>query len=143
MHTLCLDFGNSRFKAAVFNNDQFIETIDLLDDTISHLKTIIDAYKPEKTILSSVVHHDTDIENLLIQHTKFHKVSNETILNFKLATGKPETTGVDRLALAAAAVHLFPKKNNRCVQARKINTFISSTSWCRHRKLTYSAYQVS
>jgi len=123
MHTLCLDFGNSRFKAAVFNNDQFIETIDLLDDTISHLKTIIDAYKPEKSILSSVVHHDADIESLLIQHTKFHKISNETILNFKLATGKPETTGVDRLALAAAAVHLFPKKNNLIISVGTCITY--------------------
>ena len=112
MKTVCLDLGNTRMKAALFENGELLESHVLESDGVEMLKEIIENHQPEKSILSSVVHHDVDIENLLIQHTKFHKISNQTILNFKLATGKPETTGVDRLALAAAAVHLFPKKNN-------------------------------
>ena len=39
-------------------------------------------------------------------------MSHLTQLNFTSPVGKPETIGADRLALAAAAVHFYPKKNN-------------------------------
>ena len=110
--TLCFDFGNTRLKCGVFENDAFSETILLPDAEIKTIEKIVNQYRPEKTILSSVIHHNDQIEKLLAERTKFHKLSHKTRVNFSVAVGKPESIGSDRLALAAAAVHFFPERNN-------------------------------
>ena len=56
------------------------------------------------------------------------KLSSESKLPFTIPVGKPETVGTDRLAIAAAAVALFPKNNNlvialgTCITFNFINT---------------------
>ncbi|MFZ4770750.1 MAG: type III pantothenate kinase [Ferruginibacter sp.] len=72
----------------------------------------MDQFKPERTILSSVVNHNESIENLLAQNSHFHKISQFTEINFTTPVGKPETIGADRLALMSAAVHFYPGKNS-------------------------------
>jgi type III pantothenate kinase len=112
MKTLCLDFGNTRLKAAVFTDDIFTIEIILPNDEIATIEKLLADYQPNHSILSSVINHNPDIENLLAQKTIFHKLSHLTKINFTTPVGKPETIGADRLALAAAAVHFYPKKNN-------------------------------
>jgi type III pantothenate kinase len=112
MYTLCLDFGNTRLKAALFADGALKEVFVLRADVLAHLAELLEQYKPEQSILSSVVHHDEAVETLLQQQTAFHKLSNLSRLPFTIPVGKPETVGADRLAIAAAAVHLFPKSNN-------------------------------
>jgi type III pantothenate kinase len=112
MKTLCLDFGNTRLKVAVFNNDTFTEEIVLPNDEMFTIERLITVHQPQKTILSSVINHNSSIENFLAAKTKFHKISHLTKANFTTAVGKPETIGADRLALSAAAVHFYPNKNN-------------------------------
>ncbi|MBS1732321.1 MAG: type III pantothenate kinase [Bacteroidetes bacterium] len=112
MKTLCLDFGNTRQKAAIFEGDQLIDESVLPDHSIDTVSAIIHLHKPMKAILSSVINHDPAIETLLSEKTIFHKLSHKTRLNFTTPVGKPETIGADRLALAAAAVHFYPGKNN-------------------------------
>lgn len=122
MTTLCLDFGNTRLKAAVFVQDEIKEVI-LLRDQAEHLQEIIAAYKPQASILSSVIDHDPATEALLSCHTRFHKLSNTSKLPFTIPVGKPETMGADRLAIAASAVFLFPGKNNVAVGLGTCITF--------------------
>jgi len=110
--TLCLDFGNTRLKAAIFDAADFKEEIFLADDSIASIEVLLNKYKPGKSILSSVINHNEAIETLLATKTLFHKLSSKTKLNFTIAVNKPETIGADRLALIAAAVHFFPGKNN-------------------------------
>ena len=112
MTTLCFDFGNTRRKAAVFINDVMSETVYLENDEIETLELIMEKYKPERTILSSVINHNAAIEKFLSQKSTFHKLSTATKINFTTPVGKPETIGADRLALIAAAVHFYPAKNN-------------------------------
>lgn len=112
MTTLCLDFGNTRLKAALFFNEELREVIAINDDPLMGLKNLIEGYQPQASILSSVINHDAAIENLLKERTHFHKLSNLSRLPFTIPVGKPETVGADRLAIAAAAVHLFPHQNN-------------------------------
>ena len=112
MTTICLDFGNTRLKAALFEQDQLKEVIVLNGNPLLHLKEIIEEYKPACSILSSVINHDPDIEQLLKQTTKFHKLTNDSKLPITIPVGKPETVGADRLAIAAAAAFLFPGSNN-------------------------------
>lgn len=127
--TLCFDFGNTRKKAAVFQNNEIKEIVLLVDDASETIQSLLDKHQPGKSILSSVINHNPAMEELLAANTKFHRLSNLSKLPFTTPVGKPETIGADRLALAAAAVHLFPKKNNlvigmgTCITYNFINKF--------------------
>ncbi|MGZ5286129.1 MAG: type III pantothenate kinase [Flavisolibacter sp.] len=126
--TLCLDFGNTRLKAAVFQGNHLKEVIVLDNEPLAHLQKLIHQYKPAHSILSSVINHEEEIENLLKTNTRFHKLNNTSQLPFTIPVGRPETVGSDRLAIAAAAVFLFPGKNNlaiglgSCITYNFINT---------------------
>ncbi len=113
--TICFDFGNTRLKAAVFEQDQLKEIIILKDDSRESIEEIIQQFKPSFSILSSVINHQPVVEEVLARHTNFHKLSHQTKLPFTTPVGKPETIGADRLALCAASVHLFPGKNNLAI----------------------------
>src|SRR5579875_495054 len=129
MTTLCLDFGNTRFKAAVFQKDELKEVIVLDENFVEHLQKIIQKYQPQQSILSSVVNHPDEVNELLQAKTKFHLLNNNSKLPFTIPVGKPETVGADRLAIAAASVFLFPNKNNlaiglgSCITYNFINQF--------------------
>jgi type III pantothenate kinase len=127
--TLCFDFGNTRKKCAVFKDAEIAKLIVLPDDAVETIQSLIKEYKPDKSVLSSVVEHNTAIEPLLAGNTKFHKLSHLTKVAFTTPVGKPETIGADRLALAAAAVHFYPTSNNlvigmgSCVTYNFINKY--------------------
>jgi type III pantothenate kinase len=127
--TICFDFGNTRKKVAIFNGKKNSEDIVLTDDSIETISSLIDRFHPDKSILSSVINHNTAIEELLSSKTKFHKLDHLSKLPFTTPVGKPETIGADRLALAAAAVKFYPKKNNlviglgTCVTYNFINKY--------------------
>jgi type III pantothenate kinase len=110
--TLCFDFGNTRRKAAVFNKAEINKIVVLNDDSPEIIQSLIDTYRPDKSILSSVVEHNPAMEELLAAKTAFHKLSHLTRLPFTTPVGKPETIGADRLALTAGAVHFHPRRNN-------------------------------
>jgi len=127
--TICFDLGNTRLKAAVFIDSALEEVIVLKDESIETIRSLIDQYRPEKTILSSVINHELEIENILAKASKFHKLNYLSKLPFTTPVGKPETIGADRLALSAAAVYFYPGKNNlviglgTCVTYNFINKF--------------------
>lgn len=109
--TICFDFGNTRLKYAIFNEREMLMESSIDNDNTGTINSLLDEYKPDKSILSSVINHNTAIETLLTAKTRFHKLSHLTRLNFTTPVGKPETIGADRLALVAAAVEFFPGKN--------------------------------
>jgi type III pantothenate kinase len=127
--TLCLDFGNTRSKYAVFDGNIQKSSGVLEGDITASVENILDGWQPLKSILSSVIKHDERIETLLGERTQFHKLSHLTQLPFTTPVGKPETIGADRLALCAAAVEFFPGKNNlvialgTCITYNFINKF--------------------
>ena len=126
---LCLDFGNTRKKAAVFNEAEMKETFVLADDSVETMQSLISNYHPAKSILSSVIDHNPAIDDLLQANSKFHKLSHLSKLPITTLVGKPETIGADRLALASAAVYFYPAANNlvigmgTCVTYNFINKY--------------------
>ncbi len=112
MITICFDFGNTRLKYAVFKRDALQHAASLDDDSVEGITALLDNWQPNRCILSSVINHNEAIEEVLKKRTSFHKLSFLTQLPFTTPVGKPETIGADRLALCAAAVQLFPQKNN-------------------------------
>ena len=110
--TLCFDFGNTRKKMAVFQDAELKEAITLPNDATETIQPLISRFRPAKSILSSVIDHNPEVEELLKASTKFHRLSHLTKVAFTTPVGKPETIGADRLALSAAAVHYYPTHNN-------------------------------
>jgi type III pantothenate kinase len=106
--TLCFDFGNTRLKCGVFQDDQLIQTITLAEDAHQTISDLIKKYQPLNTILSSVIEHDNNIETLLQSSSTFHKLSYQSKLPFTSPVGRPETIGADRIALVSAAIYLHP-----------------------------------
>jgi type III pantothenate kinase len=127
--TLCFDFGNTRKKVAVFHDDEMKEVIVLPDDSTPTIQSLVNQFQPKKSILSSVIDHNPEIENILAIRSKYHRLSHLTKVSFTTPVGKPESIGADRLALCAAAVHFYPDKNNlviglgTCVTYNFINKF--------------------
>ena len=112
MNTLCFDFGNTRMKVAFFRNSKLSEIIIMENDGVETIESLFKKFNPQKTILSSVINHNPEIEIQLAAKTKFHKLSHLSKLPYTTAVGKPETMGADRLALAAAVVYFYPKQHN-------------------------------
>jgi type III pantothenate kinase len=110
--TCCFDFGNTRLKCALFQGPELLEMLVLDNDEPATIKRLLDNYQPTKSILSSVINHNPEVETLLAGFTKFHKLGHTSKIPFSTPVGKPETIGADRLAAVAAAVHLFPHKHN-------------------------------
>lgn len=127
--TLCFDFGNTRLKCALFSGKELQKEFVLDDDNTSAIENIISETKPSKSILSSVINHNPEIETLLASKTKFHKLSDQSKLPFTTPVGKPETIGADRLALVAAAVYFYPQQHNlviglgSCITYNFVNKF--------------------
>ncbi|MFV0604914.1 MAG: type III pantothenate kinase [Niabella sp.] len=127
--TICFDFGNTRKKAAVFNNNEIIKTLVLQDDATTTIESLLDNYKPDKSILSSVIEHNADIERILHKRSKFHLLNHTSKLPFTTPVGKPETIGADRLAIAAGGVQFYPGKNllliglGTCVTTNFVNKY--------------------
>ena len=110
--TLCLDLGNTRLKWAVFSGGEIRHTGIFKNDGVEDLQKCIETYRPDKSILSSVVNHPAALEDLLKSQTRFHKLDHLSRVPVTTPVGKPETIGADRLALVVAAAHYFPEKNN-------------------------------
>jgi len=110
--TLCLDFGNTRMKCAVFSDGAFLAEQVLENDSEETIRALLEQYHPDRSILSSVIHHNPGVETLLATTTAFHKLDHHSKVPVTTPVGKPETIGADRLALVVAAVTLFPGKNN-------------------------------
>ncbi|MFY7963569.1 MAG: type III pantothenate kinase [Chitinophagaceae bacterium] len=129
MTTLCLDFGNTRKKCAVFINNNIADIVVFNDDIMADLEKILIKYNPAKSILSSVINHSIAIEEILSKNTQFHKLNYQSKLPITTPVGKPETIGADRLAICSAAVAMFPKQHNlaiglgSCITYNFINKF--------------------
>lgn len=110
--TLCLDFGNTRLKWAIFSEGKIQHTGVFGEHLVEELRLCLENYKPQRSILSSVVNHPENLEEILGSTTRFHKLDHKSRVPITTPVGKPETIGSDRLALVVAAAHYFQDKNN-------------------------------
>lgn len=111
--SLCIDFGNTNLKAAIFQGDRMAYRFDFTEDeAIPTLQKIIAVHEPQKAILSSVINHSKSIDNFLQENTKLTLLTNQTKLPYLNAYGSPETLGNDRIALVAALSKQFPNQDS-------------------------------
>lgn len=109
---LVIDIGNSFTKLAVFSGDEIIDFITNEIVSLELLKSILHKY-PQigSSILSSVAEHDPGLVDFLSQIGFFIELSHSTKVPFKNSYSTPNTLGKDRIAIAAAAAHLYPNEN--------------------------------
>lgn len=114
---LCIDWGNTQVKAAIFDNDKQSKPIVFSSETVlAKVSELIDTHKPSKAILCSVVHHTDELEHMIKSTIKSTiKLDSHTRLPIMNAYGTPETLGADRIALVAGAYAANPNNNNLVV----------------------------
>ena len=123
MKTLCLDFGNTRQKCALFLNDNIVETFVFSEKVLEELQNIIQIHQPQYSILSSVILHDVEIKKILRAQTNFHLLNHQSHLPITTPVGKPETIGADRLALCSAAAEMYNKNHKLVIGLGSCITF--------------------
>ena len=105
MRQLAIDMGNTRVKAGVFSSDQLVKVLDKFDPR--EIPQIVVQEEIEEVIISSVVN---DFENfkgrLGLKHLLW--LTPDLDIPIKNCYSTPETLGMDRLAGAIGAHHLYP-----------------------------------
>ncbi|MBK8683564.1 MAG: type III pantothenate kinase [Bacteroidetes bacterium] len=123
--SLCLDFGNTHWKGALFQGDRMAEKFMLQQSNIhEEITRILNLYSPTKVILASVVNHEKSIEDLIAKQATLYVLnSNDFRLPFLNAYGSPETLGHDRLALVAALSKFYPGEDSLVISVGSCVTY--------------------
>ena len=122
---LAIDVGNSRIKAAVFENSKLVEHFVFVKDNLENsLSIIIEKFSSiTDLVLSSVGNVEIDsflkYQNIL----KVHFIDHQTAFPFNNLYQTPLTLGMDRMVLSAGAVIQFPKKNRLVIDAGTCVTY--------------------
>ncbi len=122
---ICIDWGNTNVKAAIFNNDTIQKQFTFsAEDAMGKVTDIMNQYQPVKAIICSVVKQSGEVESLVRS-----KINSTVVLdantNLPIYNGylSADTLGPDRLALVCAAHALHPGKNNLVISAGTCVTY--------------------
>lgn len=121
---LCIDWGNTRIKAALFQDDKIIMEHNFSEaEALTGIMEMVEQYKPRASILCAVANYPPELKMLLQEQMKLIVLNSNTSLPIMNAYHSPDTLGADRLALASAANHLFPQYDNLVISAGTAITY--------------------
>lgn len=121
---LIIDIGNTRSKIAVFDNKTLVQKIITKNDIIYRtVKKFQKKYTLRNCIISSVSNYDTSTIKKLNTFSKVIELDHQTRIPLLNKYKTPETLGVDRIALACAAVDQYPVQNVLIIDAGTCITF--------------------
>jgi len=122
---LVVDDGNTLVKTAVFqNNTLFEKQIFQKEDFLKKFKKLQKKHpKIQKAIVSSVSSLDNELVNQLQKSYSLLQLDNQVKLPFLNKYATPDTLGKDRIALVAAAVNTYPRKNVLIIDAGTCITY--------------------
>jgi type III pantothenate kinase len=111
---LCIDWGNTNIKAAIFADDKILKQTVFSEETaLEEVTGLLEAHKPEKATICSVVAASAELTKLLQSKIPATLVvDGHTAVPIMNAYLSQDTLGPDRLALVSAANHLYPSRNN-------------------------------
>ena len=114
---LCVDRGNSRTKAGIFNPaGQLVHTEPITENVLQRLEALILQYGIQHGIVSTTGESDWGIRELKLTGVGI-ELSHTTPLPITIIYRTPETLGRDRIASACGAHAMFPGKNCLVVDA--------------------------
>ena len=115
---LCLDIGNTRTKAGVFNGNQLIDQVIVADWRTGHLRAFADAHPLQNAIVASVAERDPAmVPTFTSWGLDVLEMAPETPIPFENAYTTPQTLGIDRLAAVSGVHALYPGQNVLVIDA--------------------------
>ncbi len=122
---LAVDVGNTRIKAAVFEDSTLLETFVVMKTELQ--KSIQSILKKHQNISHLVVSSVSDVEKQAFTEFKdsiyIHFVTHEDSFPFVNCYETPQTLGIDRMVLAAGATLQFPNQNRLVIDAGTCVTY--------------------
>lgn len=119
---IIFDQGNTRTKVAWFDSGKLVES-RILDDPTNLEETLLAEYPVHRGIVSSVIDDSLFLELKPKATFPLFQLSRNLHLPYTIDYATPETLGLDRLALAAAAASLHSGKNCLVIDAGTCITY--------------------
>jgi len=122
---LIIDIGNTLVKFAVFQEGELLKKYSVdVDGANEAFNTILKTHSNlRKAIISAVGNTNPELFETIDAHLDVLILSNDLHLPFKNSYKTPDTLGVDRIALASAAVQKFPERNVLVIDAGTCITY--------------------
>ena len=121
---LIIDIGNTRVKAAVFHRNKQVESLHFTGDVLrENIRNISQKYPIKQALISAVGSIDKEDMNYLKKRFPLVVLNAKTPVPFTNRYATPESLGVDRMALAAAAVSQYPETNVLVIDAGTCVTY--------------------
>ncbi len=112
MH-LTIDIGNTRIKAAVFEQNTILELFVFTKDMfLAETNFILNTFpKIKKIVVASVGNVEKESFLSLKNKAEIYFITQESKFPFTNLYSTPDTLGIDRMVLASGAVIQFPNQN--------------------------------
>jgi len=121
---LIIDIGNTQVKAAVFESNRILEHAVFDEKTfLKNIESILKKHQIKSCILSSVKEMSVNYTEVLSKIPYFLELNASTKIPYNNLYGTPETLGLDRIALMAAASSEYSLKNVLVIDAGTCITF--------------------
>jgi type III pantothenate kinase len=122
---LAIDVGNTRIKAAVFEDNTLLELVVLESDKWKKKIDFILEQHPKisSIVVASVGKLDKSDFLSFKKNAEIHFISHESKFPFDNLYATPTTLGIDRLILAAGATLQFPNQNRLVIDAGTCITY--------------------
>lgn len=111
---LCFDFGNTRLKFAIFDGKDWVKSGFLTDLTFESILNIENPKLIKQLVICSVIAIPTELLAHLEQHYTVRYIRKEDS-HLRFTHYDSTTLGLDRIILAEACHHQFPKQNCLCI----------------------------
>ncbi|GAA4308805.1 type III pantothenate kinase [Nibribacter koreensis] len=121
MLNLAIDMGNSRIKVGFFEGGSLVRESIFTD--LSQIGEALKDQEVQHVIVSSVRKTPEKLSNVVPLLGKQLLFSAQTPVPLQNAYATPSTLGVDRLAAAVGAQHLFPERNCLVIDAGTCITY--------------------
>jgi type III pantothenate kinase len=110
---LTIDVGNTRIKAAVFEQNKMVEIIIFTqEELIFQVENILNRFDKIQHVAISSVGTISEEAFLTLKHrVEIHFMTHQTKFPFNNLYATPTTLGIDRMVLATGATLQFPNQN--------------------------------
>lgn len=123
MTTLAIDFGNTRTKIGIFDEEQLVDKLVFDQLSLTQLNELLTNLSVQQLIYTSVVRLEAELTDFFEQQNWCLQLTPTLKLPFENQYTTPHTLGRDRIAAVAGAVQLFPAQNCLIIDAGTCITY--------------------
>jgi type III pantothenate kinase len=122
---LTIDAGNTRIKAAVFEQNTVLEVfVFTKEELLNQVDYILNRYqKVKKIVVAAVGNVEKELFLSLQKKIEIDFITRESKFPFTNLYSTPTTLGIDRMVLATGAVLKFPNQNRLIIDAGTCITY--------------------